>query len=104
MSGSGNGALYTAAKLIDVGAVPITLSDSDGFVVDADGIDAGKLAWVLELKNVRRGRIGSTASTTRVPCTCRPSRPKSIRCGRWLPTAPSRAPRRTRSAARTPKR
>ena len=57
VSGSGNVALYTAAKLIDVGAVPITLSDSDGFVVDADGIDAEKLAWVLELKNVRRGRI-----------------------------------------------
>ena len=57
LSGSGNVALYTAAKLIDVGAVPITLSDSDGFVVDADGIDAEKLGWVLELKNVRRGRI-----------------------------------------------
>ena len=57
VSGSGDVALYTATKLIDVGAVPITLSDSDGFVVDADGIDAEKLAWVLELKNVRRGRI-----------------------------------------------
>jgi glutamate dehydrogenase (NADP+) len=57
VSGSGNVALYTVAKLIDVGAVPITLSDSDGFVVDPDGIDAEKLAWVLGLKNVRRGRI-----------------------------------------------
>ena len=57
VSGSGNVALYTAAKLIDVGAVPITLSDSDGFVLDAAGIDAEKLQWVLELKNVRRGRI-----------------------------------------------
>ncbi len=57
VSGSGNVALYTVAKLIDVGAVPITLSDSDGFVVDAAGIDADKLHWVLELKNVRRGRI-----------------------------------------------
>ena len=57
VSGSGNVALYTVAKLIDVGAVPITLSDSDGFVVDAAGIDAEKLHWVLELKNVRRGRI-----------------------------------------------
>ncbi len=57
VSGSGNVALYTVAKLIDVGAVPITLSDSDGFVVVAAGIDADKLHWVLELKNVRRGRI-----------------------------------------------
>ncbi|MGA2932099.1 MAG: NADP-specific glutamate dehydrogenase [Acidimicrobiales bacterium] len=57
VSGSGNVALYTVAKLIDVGAVPITLSDSDGFVVDAAGIDAERLQWVLELKNVRRGRI-----------------------------------------------
>ena len=57
VSGSGNVALYTAAKLIDVGAVPITLSDSDGFVVDPAGIGQEKLQWVLELKNVRRGRI-----------------------------------------------
>lgn len=57
VSGSGNVALYTAAKLIDVGAVPITLSDSNGFVADPAGIDSEKLRWVLDLKNVRRGRI-----------------------------------------------
>jgi glutamate dehydrogenase (NADP+) len=57
VSGSGNVALYATAKLIDVGAVPITLSDSDGFVVDPAGIDREKLRWVLDLKNVRRGRI-----------------------------------------------
>jgi len=57
ISGSGNVAQYTAAKLIAVGAVPISLSDSDGFVVDPDGIDEEKLEWILQLKNVRRGRI-----------------------------------------------
>ena len=57
VSGSGNVAQYTMQKLIDLGAVPITMSDSDGFVVDPDGIDEDKLTWVMGLKNVRRGRI-----------------------------------------------
>ncbi len=61
ISGSGNVAQYTAAKLIEVGAVPISLSDSDGFVVDPDGIDEEKLEWILQLKNVRRGRISEYA-------------------------------------------
>jgi glutamate dehydrogenase (NADP+) len=57
VSGSGNVAQFTAEKLIDVGARPVTLSDSGGFVHDPDGIDREKLDWVMELKNVRRGRI-----------------------------------------------
>jgi glutamate dehydrogenase (NADP+) len=57
VSGAGNVAQYTVEKLLDLGALPITLSDSDGFVVDRDGIDREKLDWVMELKNVRRGRI-----------------------------------------------
>jgi glutamate dehydrogenase (NADP+) len=57
VSGSGNVAQYTAEKLIDLGARPVTFSDSDGFVHDPDGIDREKLDWVLELKNTRRGRI-----------------------------------------------
>ena len=61
ISGSGNVAQYTAAKLIEVGAVPISLSDSDGFVVDPDGIDEEKLEWILQLKNVRSGRISEYA-------------------------------------------
>jgi len=61
VSGAGNVAQYAVEKLIDVGAVPLTMSDSDGFVHDPDGIDAGKLAFVLELKNVRRGRISEYA-------------------------------------------
>jgi glutamate dehydrogenase (NADP+) len=57
VSGSGNVAQYTVEKLIQLGARPVTLSDSGGFVHDPDGIDAEKLAWVMHLKNVQRGRI-----------------------------------------------
>jgi glutamate dehydrogenase (NADP+) len=61
VSGSGNVAQYTVEKLLDLGAKPLTLSDSSGFVYDPDGIDREKLAWVLELKNVKRGRISAYA-------------------------------------------
>jgi glutamate dehydrogenase (NADP+) len=57
ISGAGNVAQYTAEKLIDLGAKPVTLSDSGGFIWDKDGIDREKLDWVMDLKNVRRGRI-----------------------------------------------
>jgi glutamate dehydrogenase (NADP+) len=57
VSGSGNVAQYTVEKLLDLGARPITLSDSAGTIVDEDGINADKLAFVKELKNVRRGRM-----------------------------------------------
>ena len=61
VSGSGNVAQYTVEKLIEVGARPVTLSDSDGFVHDPDGIDGEKLAFVMELKNERRGRMSAYA-------------------------------------------
>ena len=102
VSGSGNVALYTAAKLIDVGAVPITLSDSDGFVLDAAGIDAEKLQWVLELKNVRRGRIREYAEKFPGATTRRRCPRTTTRSGRCRPTAPSHRRRRTRSGPRTP--
>jgi glutamate dehydrogenase (NADP+) len=57
VSGSGNVAQYTVEKLLDYGAKPITLSDSNGFIHDPAGIDREKLAYVMELKNVKRGRI-----------------------------------------------
>ena len=62
VSGSGNVSQYTVEKLLDLGAKPITLSDSNGVIFDADGIDREKLAWVMELKNLRRGRISEYAS------------------------------------------
>jgi glutamate dehydrogenase (NADP+) len=61
VSGSGNVAQYTVEKLLDAGAKPVTLSDSGGFVHDPHGIDRDRLAWVMELKNVRRGRIAEYA-------------------------------------------
>jgi glutamate dehydrogenase (NADP+) len=61
VSGSGNVAQYTVEKLLEMGAKPVTLSDSAGFIHDEAGIDAGKLKFVLELKNVRRGRIAEYA-------------------------------------------
>ena len=57
VSGSGNVAIYTIEKLLDLGARPIAASDSGGFIHDPDGIDREKLAWIKELKEVRRGRI-----------------------------------------------
>src|SRR5687767_7799171 len=57
VSGSGNVALYTVEKAMQLGARVVTMSDSEGFVYDRDGFTAEKLAWVKELKEVRRGRI-----------------------------------------------
>jgi len=57
VSGSGNVAQYTTEKLNQLGAKVVTLSDSSGFIYDPEGIDDKKLAWVMDLKNVRRGRI-----------------------------------------------
>ena len=61
VSGSGNVAQYTVQKLNEMGAKVLTLSDSNGYVFDKDGIDGAKLAWVMDLKNVRRGRISDYA-------------------------------------------
>jgi glutamate dehydrogenase (NADP+) len=57
VSGSGNVAQYTVEKLLQLGARPVTLSDSNGFIVDEEGITREKLDFVLQLKNLRRGRI-----------------------------------------------
>jgi glutamate dehydrogenase (NADP+) len=57
VSGSGNVAQFTTEKLIDLGAKVVTLSDSSGFIYDEEGIDRDKLAFVMELKNIKRGRI-----------------------------------------------
>jgi glutamate dehydrogenase (NADP+) len=57
VSGSGNVAQYTTEKILDLGGKIVTLSDSNGYIYDEEGIDREKLAYVMELKNVRRGRI-----------------------------------------------
>jgi glutamate dehydrogenase (NADP+) len=62
VSGSGNVAQYTVEKLLDLGAKAITLSDSSGYIYDEEGIDRDKLAFVMELKNIKRGRIKEYAA------------------------------------------
>ena len=57
VSGSGNVAQYTVEKLISLGAKVVTMSDSDGYIYDPDGIDREKLDYIMELKNLYRGRI-----------------------------------------------
>jgi glutamate dehydrogenase (NADP+) len=67
VSASGNVAQYTVEKLLDLGAKPITLSDSSGTIVDEAGIDREKLEFLLDLKNIRRGRIKEYADKYQVP-------------------------------------
>ncbi|MEA3440347.1 MAG: NADP-specific glutamate dehydrogenase, partial [Chloroflexota bacterium] len=67
VSASGNVAQYTTEKVLDLGGCIITLSDSSGVIVDEAGIDRDKLAYVLELKNIRRGRIKEYAEEYNVP-------------------------------------
>lgn len=57
ISGSGNVAQFACEKVLDLGGKPVSMSDSSGFIHDADGIDREKLAWIMDLKNNRRGRI-----------------------------------------------
>jgi len=57
VSGSGNVAQYAVEKILDLGGKVLTLSDSAGYIYDEEGIDRKKLAWVKELKNIRRGRM-----------------------------------------------
>ena len=102
VSGSGNVAQSTVEKLIDLGARLVTMSDSDGFIHDPEGIDQEKLAWMMDLKNVRRGRIreyveqfpGATYRATK--------RVARTRFGPLRPTVCSRARRRTRSPPKMP--
>ena len=61
ISGSGNVAQYAIEKTLEFGGIPLTASDSNGFIYDPKGIDAGKLAYLMELKNKRRGRIAEYA-------------------------------------------
>jgi len=86
VSGSGNAAQYTVEKLIQVGAKPVTMSDSNGFIFDKNGIDAEKLAWVIDLKNVRRGRIKEYADKFKAQYVDG-QRPWSVECQCAFPCA-----------------
>ncbi len=86
VSGSGNVAQYTVEKLNQLGAKAVTLSDSNGFIYDPAGIDAKKLDFIMELKNVRRGRIKEYA--TKFKCKyVEGQRPWSVKCDAAFPSA-----------------
>jgi len=87
VSGSGNVAQYTVEKLNNLGAKVVTLSDSDGTIVDSDGIDNEKLAWVMELKNVRRGRIREYVDHFKGVKYLPGKRPWSVPCDLAFPSA-----------------
>ena len=87
VSGSGNVAQYTVEKLNELGAKPVTLSDSAGFIHDPAGIDAEKLAWVMDLKNVRRGRISEYAKQFPGATFYAGQRPWGITCDCAFPSA-----------------
>ncbi|MEE4255675.1 MAG: NADP-specific glutamate dehydrogenase [Bacteroidales bacterium] len=86
VSGSGNVAQYATEKATELGGKVVTLSDSSGFIYDPDGIDAEKLAYVMELKNVKRGRIKEYAD--KYGCEYyEGKRPWGIKCDVALPSA-----------------
>ncbi len=87
VSGSGNVAQYTIEKLNELGAKAVTLSDSNGYIYDPDGIDAEKLAYVMELKNVYRGRIRQYAERFPKAQYVDGQRPWNVPCDCAFPSA-----------------
>ena len=87
ISGSGNVAQYACEKATQLGGKVVTLSDSSGFIHDADGIDADKLAFVMDLKNVRRGRISAYVDQYPSATFHAGEKPWGVKCDIALPCA-----------------
>ena len=87
ISGAGNVAQYAAQKTLQLGAKVVTLSDSNGFIYDPDGIDEEKLAYVFELKNVYRGRIKEYVQKYPTAQYFENQRPWGIKCDIAMPCA-----------------
>ncbi|CAA0233542.1 glutamate dehydrogenase, NADP-specific [Tenacibaculum maritimum] len=87
ISGSGNVAQYATEKATELGAKVVTLSDSSGYIYDQDGIDAEKLAYVMEIKNVRRGRIHEYVEKYPNAKFFKGERPWCVKCDVALPCA-----------------
>ena len=87
ISGSGNVAQYATEKATELGAKVVTLSDSSGYIYDADGIDVEKLAHVMEIKNVRRARISEYLTKYPSAKFFKGERPWSVKCDVALPCA-----------------
>jgi len=86
ISGSGNVAQYSVEKVLDLGGKPVTLSDSSGYIYDPEGIDREKLAFVMDLKNVKRGRIKEYAGKYGAEYH-EGKRPWEVKCDVALPSA-----------------
>jgi glutamate dehydrogenase (NADP+) len=86
VSGSGNVAQYSVEKVNHLGGKVVTLSDSAGYIHDPDGIDEEKLAFVMELKNIKRGRIKEYADKYKVKYF-EGERPWKVKCDVALPSA-----------------
>ncbi len=86
ISGSGNVAQYAIEKTIQMGGIPLTASDSEGFIYDPDGIDEEKLGFIMDLKNEKRGRISVYAEKYNVPFY-KGEKPWKIPCDIALPCA-----------------
>ena len=87
ISGSGNVAQYACQKATQLGAKVVTLSDSSGYIHDPEGIDAAKLEYVMELKNIFRGRIKEYAERYPAATYYEGQRPWSVKCDIALPCA-----------------
>jgi glutamate dehydrogenase (NADP+) len=87
ISGSGNVAQFACEKATQLGGKVVTLSDSKGYIYDADGIDASKLAFVMELKNVKRGRISEYVNTYSSAKFIEGKRPWEVKVDIALPCA-----------------
>ncbi len=87
ISGAGNVAQYAAEKIIQLGGKVVTMSDSGGYIYDKDGIDNEKLAFVMDLKNNRRGRISKYADTYASATFHKGEKPWSVPCDIALPCA-----------------
>ena len=87
VSGSGNVAQYLVQKLNQLGAKPVTMSDSNGYIFDPEGISLEKLEWIMELKNVRRGRIKEYADAFPSAQYFEGQRPWSVPCDCAFPCA-----------------
>jgi glutamate dehydrogenase (NADP+) len=86
VSGSGNVAQYTVQKLTELGAKVVTLSDSSGMIYDPNGIDEKKLAYIIELKNIKRGRIKEYSEKYKATYEAG-KRPWHIKCDMAFPSA-----------------
>ncbi|PQJ31713.1 glutamate dehydrogenase [Nonlabens arenilitoris] len=87
ISGSGNVAQYAAEKILQLGGKVVTMSDSGGYIHDADGIDTDKLAFIMDLKNNKRGRISEYVSQYPSATYHEGERPWSVKCDIALPCA-----------------